>query len=38
MSTGLLIFTPFLKKLAGYGALATHLLITLLRIFQARYL
>ena len=34
MSTGLVIFTPFLKKLAGYGALSTHLLITSLRIFQ----
>ena len=34
MPTGLLIFTPFLKKLAGYGALATRLLFTSLRIFQ----
>ena len=34
MPTGLLIFTPFLKKLAGYGALTTRLLFTSLRIFQ----
>ena len=34
MSTGLLIFNPFLEELAGYGALAIRLLITSLRTFQ----
>ena len=34
MSTGLLIFNPFLEKLAGYGALAIRLLVTSLRNFQ----
>ena len=34
MSVGLLIFISFLVKLAGYGDLATRLLITSLRIFH----
>ena len=34
MSTGLVIFTPVLEKLAGYGALTFCLLITSLRIFK----
>ena len=34
MSIGLLIFIPFLVKLAGYGDLATRLLITSLRVFH----
>ena len=34
MSAGFLIFTPFLEKFAGYGALTFRLLINSLRIFE----